>query len=64
MTYRRYAVLTTGEIIRVVAEKLTRDYVIVINGVRSRSVYEENEWEEAAQMMVKNRYGEIEDWRE
>lgn len=63
MNHHRTAILANGKIVSVTAEKLTRDYAIIINGVRSRSVYEESEWEECAQMMVKNRHGEIKEWK-
>ena len=62
-THHRTAILTDGKIVSVTAEKLTRDYAILINGVRSRSVYEESEWEECAYMMVRNRHGEIKEWK-
>lgn len=63
MNHRRIAVMANGREVVVVAEKLTRDYAVIINGVRSRSVYAESEWEECAQMMVKNRHGEIKEWK-
>ncbi len=63
MNHRRIAVLTDDQKVVVEAEKLTRDYVIIINGVRSRSIYEENDWEECAKGMVRNRHGEIKEWK-
>lgn len=58
-----HALLESGKTVVVQGEKLTRDVAIIINGVRSRSVYEPSEWVECARQMVENRHGKIKEWK-